>query len=113
VPETLLFHYTDEAGYKAIVAQPTWKFMASQPPGGNPLGAYFANKPPDFPRLFKLGIPKSKREFYFCFVDIGDLSALPGGRGDYISYSPTDYEVDRSRQRTCGRVDEWKSADTT
>lgn len=111
--EKLQFHYTDENGYKAIVSQSVWRFVAGDPPGGNPFGAYFSDLQPNFPRLFKLGIPKSKREYVFAFVDAGDLTPLPGGRGDYISYSRTDYNVEIERQRYFGRVDQWKSVDTT
>ena len=111
--EQLMFHYTDEAGYKAISSQIVWTFLARQPPGGRPIGAYFTAKNPRFPRLYKLAIPRWKRVYVFAFVDAGDLKELSGGRGEYVFYSPTDYNVEVVRQKYCGRVDQWKSAEPT
>jgi hypothetical protein len=112
--EQLLFHYTDKAGYDAISAQPVWHFKAAQPVDPRKeAGAYFTTKPPDDPRLFKLGIPRVKREFVFVFVDEGDLKALAGGRGQYILYAAADYLVEPDRQRWHGRTDEWTLADMT
>jgi hypothetical protein len=94
-----LFHYTDSFGYNAIRAHPVWRFLARQPPGNRPVGAYFTYLPPDTPKLAKrLRIPRSKLAYVFVFADIGDLQILDGGRGDYIVYSPVDYEVVEDRQ---------------
>jgi hypothetical protein len=99
----LLYHYTDLAGYNAIRAQPVWRFLARRPPGDRPVGAYFTDLPPDSPKLAKrLGIPRSKVEYVFVFADVGDLQSLDGGRGDWIHYSPVDYEVVRDRQIRSG-----------
>jgi hypothetical protein len=38
-----MFHYTDKQGYDGIRSQPTWKFIAHQPPGEHPKGAYFTD----------------------------------------------------------------------
>lgn len=111
--EQVMFHYTDEAGFKAISSQIAWTFLAGQPPGGRPIGAYFTTKNPQFPRLFKLAIPRWKRAYVFAFADVSDLKGLSGGRGEYVFYSPTDYTVDVTRQRFCGRVELWKSAEPT
>lgn len=98
-------HYTDQDGYNAIKAQPTWRFKASQPPGIHPYRVYFTTLEPDHPKLAKkLRVPKEKLEYVFRFVDAGDLMPLPGGRGQYVFYSPTDYEVDASRQTYAGKA---------
>lgn len=98
-----MYHYTDQAGYNAIRSQVVWRFVASQPPGGHPFGAYFTTLGRDTPNLAqRLRIPRSKVEYVFEFVDEGDLTPLPGGRGQYIFYSPTDYLVDKPRQRYSG-----------
>lgn len=100
-----MFHYTDKGGYNAIVSQVTWRFIASQPPGKHPFGAYFTTLAPDTRNLAnKLRIPKAKVAFFFAFADIGDLTPLPGNRGEYIFYSPDDYSVGRDRQEDHGET---------
>lgn len=94
-----MFHYTDKEGYNAIRSQVVWCFKASQPPGNHPFGAYFTDLPPSTPNLAKrLGIPRIKLADYFEFIDVGDLTPLPGQRGDHICYSPSDYQVTPDRQ---------------
>lgn len=94
-----MFHYTDLAGYNAISSQVVWHFLAGQPPGDHPFGAYFTTLGRTTKNLAqKLRIPKSKIGYFFEFIDIGDLTPLPGGRGEYIFYSPIDYDVDVPRQ---------------
>jgi hypothetical protein len=94
-----LFHYTDDVGYNAIRSQVVWRFVASQPPGQHPYGAYFTTLGRNSKNLAqRLRIPKAKIEYFFEFTDIGDLTALPGGRGQFIYYSPTDYDVVPTRQ---------------
>lgn len=94
-----LFHYTDQAGYDAIRSQPVWRFLASQPPGKHPFGAYVTTLGRNTKNLAqKLRLPRSKVTYFFEFTDAGDLTPLAGGRGQYIFYSPADYEVDPSRQ---------------
>lgn len=96
-----LIHYTDQVGYNAIHSQVVWRFSASQPPGQHPFGAYFTTLGRDTRNLAqRLRIPRSKVAYYFEFVDVGDLTPLPGGRGQYIFYSAADYDVDPPRQ--CG-----------
>jgi hypothetical protein len=98
-------HFTDTDGFKAIAASTTWRFVADQPPGDHPFGAYFTTASPDDPKLWKkLMIPKRKREFVFSFVDRGDLTPLRGGRGRFIFFSPEDYEVEPVRQLFAGEV---------
>src|SRR5207248_9227796 len=98
-------HFTDRDGYNGIVAQPTWVFKASQPPGDHPVGAYFTTLGPETPKLSKkLGIPRRKLQYLFTFEDVGDLTRLPGGRGEFIFYSPTDYEVAADRQQYAGEA---------
>ena len=96
-----MFHYTDTAGYNAIRSQPTWLFKASQPPGDHPFGAYFTSLPPGAvnlgKRIFVRGC-RDKLEFVFHFSGGEELTPLPGGRGDVIFYSTTDYPVERERQ---------------
>ncbi len=100
-----LYHYTDLDGYNAIRSQQVWQFTAFQPPGNHPFGAYFTTLPPATPKLAKrLGLPRSKIEYVFEFDDAGELTPLPGARGAFIFYSPHDYEVISSRQRTVGPV---------
>lgn len=97
------FHYTNDAGYKAIRAQPVWVFKISKPPGDHPGGVYFTTLPPETPKLaLRLRIPRTKLEFAFCFLDRGDLVPIPGGRGKFILYSPSDYSVDEQRQVAAG-----------
>lgn len=94
-----LFHYTDQVGYNAIRSQVVWHFVAAQQPGQHPFGAYFTTLPPHAKNLAqRLRIPKNKIGHFFEFTDIGDLTPLPGGRGQFIFYSPTDYDVDPPRQ---------------
>jgi len=94
-----LFHYTDDDGFKAIRAHPTWVFKAAQPPGDHPRGAYFTTLRPDAANLAKrLRIPKAKIAFVFYFSNGSDLKPLEGGRGAFIFYSPDDYAVERNRQ---------------
>ncbi len=100
-----MHHYTDNKGYNAIVAASPWRFLAAQPPGQHPLGAYFTTLPPSTPNLAqKLRLPRGKIEYVFIFVDQGDLLHLPGGRGKYILYSPQDYEVEAVRQVFAGEA---------
>jgi hypothetical protein len=94
-----MHHYTDLGGYNAIRATPVWRFIASQPAGNHPFGAYFTTLPANTPNLAKkLRIPASKLTHIFVFVDVGDLNALPGGRGAYVLFAPVDYHVARDRQ---------------
>jgi len=104
-------HFTDKDGYNGIRASSPWHFRASQPPVRlhHPFGAYFTTLPPHTKNLAKrLGIPKRKTEYIFSFDDIGDLTPLDNDRGEWIFYSPVDYDVDRKRQRLAetGKVDE-------
>lgn len=97
------FHYTDQPGYNAILSQVVWHFAAAQPPGQHPFGAYFTTLGRTAKNLAqRLRIPRSKIAFFFEFTDAGDLTPLPGGRGQYIFYSPKDYNVDQPRQLNHG-----------
>ncbi len=107
----LLFHYTDGQGWKSISSQTGWMFKAGQPPrpDAHPRGAYFTRLPVETPNLTKLlRMPRRKVEFFFSFLDVGDLRRLEGGRGDFISYSPRDYLVSEPRQHKHGSVSEAK-----
>jgi hypothetical protein len=96
-------HFTDQTGYNAIRSQTIWRFLANQPPGNHPFGAYFTTLAPGTPNLAaRLRIPNAKLQFVFEFLDVGDLTPLPGGRGRYVFYCPTDYTVDQPRQKYCG-----------
>jgi hypothetical protein len=96
-------HFTDQGGYNAIRATPTWRFLAQQPPGNHPVGAYFTTLPRGTPNLAqRLRIPRAKVQFVFEFHDGGDLIPLPRGRGNYVFYSPTDYDVPPSAQLYSG-----------
>jgi len=98
-------HYADQAGYNGIKAAVVWHFLAQQPPGNHPNGAYFTTLGRTTANLAqRLRIPKSKIQYDFEFTDIGDLTPLPGGRGQYIFYSPFDYDVDKPRQGYSGAV---------
>lgn len=84
-------------------SQILWTFKAHKPPGPHPVAAYFTTFPPDTPNLAnRLRIPVAKIEYVFCFVDAGDLSPLPGGRGAYIFFFEGDYTVPKERQIDCG-----------
>jgi hypothetical protein len=103
----VVHHYTNAAAYNAIRAVSPWRFRASQPPGNHPFGTYFTTLPPDTPNLAKrLRIPKDKLEYVFIFTDVGDLTPLPGGRGQYIFYSPVDYGVEKDRQVFHGKSED-------
>jgi hypothetical protein len=94
-----IFHYTNDVGSKAVSSQRIWVFRASRPPGDHPIGAYFTTLNPDSILLAtRLRIPNDKLLFVFCFADNSDLTRLAGGRGEYISFSPTDYYVEELRQ---------------
>ena len=112
---TSTFHFTDKSGYNAIRATTDWRFKASQPPPEtHPFGAYFTTLPPDTPKLAKkLLIARSKIECVFSFEDAGDLTALRGGRGQFIFFSETDYIVEAKRQRFSGEAEAWKSVEQT
>jgi hypothetical protein len=100
-----MYHYTDRDGYNAIGSQGTWLFHAGQPPGDHPVGAYFTTLGPDTKNLAqRLRIPRSKVKYVFEFSGSDGLEPLPGGRGEYIFYSPTDYEVEPSRQIFAGET---------
>jgi hypothetical protein len=100
-------HFTDKGGFDAIKAASPWRFRASQPPGNHPFGAYFTTLTAHTPNLAKrLGIPKWKLEYLFSFDDLGDLIPLPGGRGEWILYSPQDYYVVDERQGYHGKAEE-------
>jgi hypothetical protein len=102
-----LFHYTNVAGFNGIRSNPVWKFVASQPPGDHPRGAYFTTLGRGTPLLAqKLRIPKSKLEYFFEFMSVGDLEPIRGGRGSFIFYSSEDYEVEPSRQLDKGKTEE-------
>lgn len=104
----LLFHYTDEDGYKSIASQLDWVFQASQPPGDHPVGAYFTPLTPDHSHLTsRLRIPRSKTAYVFCFRDAGDMKPLRGGRGKFIVYSSKDYVVPADRQVYHGLRADW------
>jgi len=95
----VLYHYTDDAGFNAISSQVDWLFVASQPPGDHPKGAYFTTLGPKTLNLAqRLGIPRKKMSHYFAFEDRGDLKPLRGGRGESIVYSRVDYRVENERQ---------------
>ena len=95
-----MFHYTNKKSMNAIRSQPTWCFKASQPPCGNPFGAYFTTLEENAPLLARrLRIPKTKLEFVFVFVNDVGLRPLRGDRGEFIRYSPNNYSVVRNRQQ--------------
>lgn len=97
----MVFHYTNDRGYKAISSQVTWLFKASKPPGDHPKGAYFTTLPPGTnnlaKRLFVRG-SADKITFVFCFTGGEDLDPLDGGRGAFIVFSAEDYPVGPDRQ---------------
>ncbi len=101
---THVHHFTDQAGYNAITGQRDWVFRANKPPGNHPFGAYFTNLPPGTPNLAnRLRIPRAKLTHYFAFVERpGDFIPLLGGRGQFVSYSKTDYTVEVERQVASG-----------
>ncbi len=105
--DLIMQHYTDQNSWNAIRAQVDWTFKANEPPGLHEKAAYFTTLPPETPNLAtRLRIPKYKIEYVFAFADNFDLKPLPGGRGDYIFYSPIDYVVVESRQQFHGRREE-------
>jgi hypothetical protein len=98
-----MYHYTDKDGYNAIRSQPIWLFLAEQPPGDRPFGAYFTTLPPDTPNLARrLRIPREKLNFVFDFTGRDGLRPIEGDRGRFIFYSPSDYSVEPSRQVFAG-----------
>jgi hypothetical protein len=102
-----MLHYTDKSSFNTIRSQIDWTFKLHKPSGPHPAAAYFTTLPPDTPNLAsRLRIPISKIEFVFCFVDAGDLTPLPGGRGKYIFFFQGDYIVPKYRQQDCGPREE-------
>ncbi len=94
-----MHHYTDKDGYNVIGSQPTWRFVAGQPPGEHPFGAYFTTLAPETPHLAKrLRIPRTKLAYRFEFTGSQGLAPLEGGRGAYVFFSPVDYLVEPPRQ---------------
>lgn len=75
-------HFTDRAGFNGIRAKPIWVFLASQPPGEHPFGAYFTTLGPATRNLAqRLRIPRTKLTFIFEFTGTVGLEPLEGGRG--------------------------------
>lgn len=105
-----MFHYMDKEANNAIRSQPVWRFRVSKPPGDHPEGAYFTTLPPGTrnlgKRLFVRGC-REKLEFVFHFSGNQGLRPLPGDRGTWIFYSPTDYPVEQSRQIAHGNAADW------
>ena len=100
-------HFTSKAGYDGIRSHVVWKFVAQEPPGGHPRGAYFMTLGPGERRLAqRLRIPREKVAYYFSFVGDDGLLPLRGGRGQYIFYSPEDYRVPPRRQTGHGPREE-------
>ena len=100
-------HFTDKDGYNGIRATPTWRFTAAQPRGNHPIGAYFTTLTARAPNLAqRLGVPKRKTEYLFTFDGDHGLKPLRGGRGEFIFYSESDYEVVPERQRFCGKSED-------
>jgi hypothetical protein len=98
-----MLHYTDGSGYKPISAGQVWVFKASRPPGSHHTGAYFTTLGPTTRNLaIRLRIPRSKLAYVFSFTGQEGLQPLAGGRGEYVFWSPTDYNVDEDRQVYCG-----------
>lgn len=106
--EQLLFHYTDDKGYKAISSQVTWFFKASKPPCAHPKAVYFTTLPPGTKnlnkRLFVRGCSEKTR-FVFSFSGGEDLPRLQGGRGEHVRYSLEDYPVEKERQGPHGETE--------
>lgn len=106
--ESLLFHYINDKGYKAISSQVKWLFKASKPPGYHPKGAYFTTLAPGTKnlakRLFVRGCA-DKINFVFSFSGGDGLTPLEGGRGAFIFYSVDDYPVEKERQGPHGRTE--------
>lgn len=99
----VMFHFTDHDGYKAISSQQVWTFKASQPPGGHAVGAYFTTDGPNTRNLAKrLRLPRRKLTHVFSFTGNEGLRPIPGNRGEFIFWSPVDYNVDGPRQLYCG-----------
>ena len=102
-----MFHFTNQDGWNSIRSQVVWLFRAQQPLGDHPFGAYFTSLHPSTRNLAKkLRIPRSKSEFVFCFRLSRELMQLEGGRGEYVWYSPNDYEVEKPFQNDSGRTSE-------
>ncbi len=104
--EGWLMHYTGGTAFKAIRSQKEWAFKASQPPGENPIGAYFTTLTPDaYHFSARLRIPKEKQEFVFAFIGQEGLRPKIGGKGDYIFWAPEDYIIRRDRQKYNGKAE--------
>jgi len=99
-----MLHFTDKDGNNAIRSQIVWRFKAHQQRAEHlPFGAFFTTLEFGAPAFSaRTRIPKDKQGFFFRFQDAGDLKRLDGGRGAYIFYSPTDYDVGPDRQAGCG-----------
>jgi hypothetical protein len=107
----VLFHYTDDKGFKAISSQIVWLFKASKPPCDHPKAAYFSILSPGTKnlnkRLYVRGCSEKTR-FVFSFSGGEDLRRLRGGRGDHIYFSEEDYSVVQDRQGPFGVTEKVK-----
>ncbi len=102
-----MLHYTNGSGYKSISSQRIWVFKASAPPGSHRTGAYFTTLGPHARNLaIRLRIPKEKLEYVFAFSGQDGLKPLDGGRGEFIFWSPVDYNVEEPRQVYAGPTEE-------
>src|SRR2546423_10995701 len=97
-------HYTNLKGFNGIRAVSPWCFKATrQRLRTKRRAAYFTTLLPSDPNFVRrVRLPKKKREYRFCFTDIGDLSPIPGPGGKYVFFSPGDYYVDTPRQLYSG-----------
>ena len=79
VPNAALYRWR---GHKAISAKVDWMFVASQPPGDRPFGAYFTTLRPNSRRFSaRTRIPKLKQGFVFEFDGMDGLEPIAGGKG--------------------------------
>ena len=87
-----VWHYTDRKGFVGINSSGKIKAGAPRSGRNNPEGAYFTTLSPDqVKNLGKLGLTNDKFQYFFKLrVPKDSLKSLPGGRGNYIKYSPDD-----------------------
>lgn len=99
-------HFSDKQGYNSIHSQADWLFRAARPRARHrKVGAYFTTLDPGTKNLaMRIRVSRDKIEYLFQFSGQDGLKPIPGDRGAYILYTPSDYTVVKRRQHYHGKT---------
>ena len=91
-----VWHFTDKKGFNAITSGKNITIKVSEPPGGNPKGAYFSKLSPQElgnTAAKTLRIPRRKTEYVIEVQVPKNILKEKGGRHRAIVYSTEDVKV--------------------